>query len=87
MSYVKPPNISTTLDVKKCREEVIGTARRLLKEKVETIVLGCTGFSTAGIAHLIQEELGVPVVDPLVATGTLMYHELIRLYVLREVFR
>ena len=33
------------------------------------IALACTGFSTLGIAPLLSQRVGIPVVDPVVAGG------------------
>ena len=40
--------------------------------------LGCTGLTTIGIAKLLEQEVGLPVIDPVLAEGTFAFFESIR---------
>ncbi len=58
------------LDLEKKREEVeealASESRKALEEGADTIILGCTGM--VGMAKALQKKLGVPVIDPAVAS-------------------
>lgn len=63
--------VRNTLDLmtdwgRRAAEEAL---KALLKQGVDVIVLACTGYSTIGFARTAGEIAGVPVVDPVVATG------------------
>jgi len=38
------------------------------------LVLACTGMSTIGVAEDIRRELGIRVVDPVIATGLIAWY-------------
>ncbi|HII61896.1 aspartate/glutamate racemase family protein [Pyrococcus horikoshii] len=80
-----PSGVSNTLDLLTDwgRREVINAAKRLKEKGVEVIALGCTGMSTIGIAPVLEEEVGIPVIDPVIASGAVALHALKR----REVKR
>ena len=58
------------LDLEKQRKEVeealVSESRKALEEGADTIILGCTGM--IGMAKALEEKLGVPVIDPAVAS-------------------
>ncbi len=67
----KPIGVKNTLDLmtewgKRAAEEAL---KRLLKRNVDVIVLGCTGYSTIGFAKIAEEISGIPVIDPVIASG------------------
>uniref|UniRef100_A0A7C5TGE5 Hydantoin racemase n=1 Tax=Ignisphaera aggregans TaxID=334771 RepID=A0A7C5TGE5_9CREN len=67
----RPTGVKNTLDLmtewgKKAAEESL---KRLLKRNIDVIVLGCTGYSTIGFAKIAEEISGIPVIDPVIASG------------------
>jgi len=60
----------SVLDLEKKRKEVeealVSESRKALEEGADTIILGCTGM--IGMAKALEEKLGVPVIDPAVAS-------------------
>lgn len=55
---------------------IVEAGRRLVDDGAEAIVLGCAGF--AGLDRALEDELGVPVIDP-VAAGTALAEALVRM--------
>lgn len=49
-------------DIDHTVKELVEKSRRALKKGAEIIVLGCTGL--AGLARRVEDEIGVPVIDP-----------------------
>jgi len=76
IAEAKPKNITTTLDLLKDKErsEVLRTAATLRNRGIDVIALGCTGYTTIGVAPEIQTELKLPVIDPVVAAGLVAFH-------------
>ncbi|MGI6225988.1 MAG: aspartate/glutamate racemase family protein [Peptococcales bacterium] len=74
VEYAKVEEVYNTLDLMapKGKEKVIGTAKKIVQRGADCILLGCTGMATMGIATEIEKELAVPVIDPIVASGTLI---------------
>jgi len=72
----KPRNITTTLDLlkDKMKSEVLRAAAQLRNTGVDVVVLGCTGYTTMGVASEIQTELKVPVIDPILAAGLAAFY-------------
>ncbi|MFQ3619695.1 MAG: aspartate/glutamate racemase family protein [Spirochaetales bacterium] len=69
---LKPEGIKTTLDLMKPagKEKVITAGKKLLAESNSRVLaLACTGMSTIGIAQELEEALGIPVIDPVLASG------------------
>ena len=63
---IEVPVLELEKDPGRTRKEIIREARFAMEKKgAEVIVLGCTGM--AFIARAIKEELGVPVIEPMVA--------------------
>ncbi|NOZ29347.1 MAG: hydantoin racemase [Chloroflexi bacterium] len=71
-----PDGVKTTLDLMspEGKERAVVAARRLLDRGAGVILLACTGFSTIGLAPYLQEQLGCPVIDPVVAGGLTAYY-------------
>ncbi len=63
---VKPQKVNNTNDLltDEGRQEVIESAHELQKTGADAIVLACTGMSTIGIAKFLNENLQIPVIDP-----------------------
>lgn len=76
-----PDGVSNTLDLMTDwgRKEAINAAKRLKEKGVEVIVLGCTGMSTIMIAPILEKEVGIPIIDPVIAAGAVTLHTLRRL--------
>lgn len=74
VAYQKVQGISNTLDLlnKSGKESVIQSANFLISQGAQCILLGCTGMATIGIANFIEQDLNIPVVDPIVASGSLI---------------
>jgi len=87
VSYEKPRGITTTLNIEHKVDEVIRASRKLKESGSRVIALACTGFSTVGVAPLIQRVIDVPVIDPVVASAIVMYHELKLRYEYEVLFR
>jgi len=75
-SWVKLEGVETTLDLKEndIVARTINAANDLKNQGCDVIALACTGFSTIGVAPKIGREVGIPVVDPLLAAGSIAYH-------------
>lgn len=76
----KPDGINCTLDLMKKggRESVIKKAEELKKAGVSSISLTCTGMSTIGVAEEIEKEVGLPVIDPVLAEAVCVGFEILR---------
>ncbi|MFQ5819476.1 MAG: aspartate/glutamate racemase family protein [Candidatus Heimdallarchaeota archaeon] len=75
VAYTKPEEVETTLDINKAINTYIDLAKDLVAKKdVETILLACTGFSTARIAPTIEEAVNKIVIDPVIASGIIAYY-------------
>lgn len=70
----RPHGVVTALDLHRPEAEdaFIIAAKGLVEKGAGVIALACTGFSTLGIAPVLSKQVGVPVVDPVVAGGYLM---------------
>ena len=86
ISYRKPRGVSATIDLERNIEFAVEAAEQLIRDGAQVIALCCTGFSTIGLAPILQEKLRIPVIDPIIAAGTIMYHELIRTFMLRSLW-
>ncbi|MFI1732629.1 aspartate/glutamate racemase family protein [Streptomyces acidicola] len=52
-------------------EAVLEAAAGLVEAGADTLLLACTGLNTIGVRPLLEDRLGVPVVDPVLAAGLL----------------
>lgn len=76
VSCDKPETVQTTVDLASSTgmEESVAAGQRLVATGAETVLLACTGFSTLRIAPLLEQELGVPIIDPIISTGLISYY-------------
>lgn len=65
-------NVRKTTDLTNARDSVIETSTILIDGGCEAIALGCTGLSSVRAGALLAEQLGVPVLDPVLAMGALL---------------
>jgi len=68
----KPNGVKTTLDLMKPegKQRVFATCRALVERSAcQVIALACTGMSTIGVAKELEGETGLPVIDPVLASG------------------
>jgi Asp/Glu/hydantoin racemase len=68
----KPNGVKTTLDLMKPegKQKVFDTCRTLVERSAcQVIALACTGMSTIGVAKELERETGLPVIDPVLASG------------------
>lgn len=71
---IKPERVNNTNDLltEEGRQAVIEAAYALQNTGADGIMLACTGMSTIGIAKLLNENLEVPVIDPVYAEALVM---------------
>ena len=76
----RPDGVNSTLDLMtpEGRESCFRKGRELKEMGAEVIALGCTGLTTIGIARDLEKELGIPVIDPVLAEGLFAYFEAVR---------
>lgn len=76
----KPECVNSTLDLMtpKGRAAMLEEGKRLRDQGAQVIALACTGLATIGIAGELEEMLGIPVIDPVLAEGLFAYFESIR---------
>lgn len=76
----KPECVNSTLDLMtpEGRAAMIKEGLRLKQEGAEVIALACTGLATIGIAKELEQTVGIPVIDPVLAEGLFAYFESIR---------
>ena len=64
--------VNRTTDLEAAQDRIFAGASELVGQGCDVLALGCTGFSTLGVAPLLTERLNVPAVDPVVAMGALL---------------
>lgn len=76
----RPEGVNSTLDLMTPtgRTNVVKKAQELKELGAEVIALACTGMSTIGIAKELEKECGIPVIDPVMAEGAIVYFECLR---------
>lgn len=76
--YELPKGVVTTNDLQtvKGKKSVLDSALKLKECGCDVIVFACTGLSTSGAAVLLK-DIGIPVVDAVVAEGIMMKFMLI----------
>lgn len=71
-----PDNVETAVDLS--QEAVIDSMKacgeELISKGAKCILLTCTGMSPIGAAFKLREYLGIPVIDPLMASMNSLYH-------------
>lgn len=68
---LSPAGVRTTLDLltPAGRAATLAAGRLLRDQGAGVICLACTGMSTAGLAPILRRDLGIPIIDPVLATG------------------
>lgn len=76
----KPEGVNSTLDLMtdEGKRNCIACAQKIKDMGAEVIALGCTGLTTIGVAPMLEKEVGIPVIDPVLAEGTFAFFESIR---------
>jgi Asp/Glu/hydantoin racemase len=76
LASAKPVGVETTVDLMKPpgKQAVLTAAEKLREKGAQVLVLACTGMSTIGVAEDISRELGIRVVDPVIATGLIAWY-------------
>lgn len=75
-----PDGVHCTLDLQgeKGWNAVCEKAKSLRNAGADVIALACTGMATLGIAPELEAVTGIPVLDPVMCEGLIMYMELLR---------
>lgn len=75
VACAKPPGVQTTVDLMTPagRRAALEAVDQLREAGAQLILLGCTGLCTVGLAPDIERRTGLPVIDPVVASGMLAY--------------
>ncbi len=76
---VQPRGVETTNDLRTATgyDACIEGAREVVGDGVDVIMQACTGMTTIGLAPRLQADLGVPVIDAVVAAGSILFHRLV----------
>ncbi len=76
----RPQGIHSTLDLMTLEghDATLMAAREIKAAGAGVIALGCTGLTTIGITSEIEKEVGIPVIDPVLAEGLFAFYESIR---------
>lgn len=76
VTEIKPEGVTTTLDLLDRRKKVqlISSARELKAKGADVIVLSCTGYATIGIAQELKRNLGIHIVDPVLASAVATWY-------------
>ncbi|MCJ7506068.1 AroM family protein [Candidatus Bathyarchaeota archaeon] len=71
LADIKTEGVMTTLDLldEKRKTQLISSARELKAKGADVILLSCTGYATIGIAQELKQSLGIPIVDPVLASA------------------
>lgn len=71
-----PKGVETTVDLMtgEGQQRIVAAGERLREQGAGVLLLACTGFSTIRIAPLLEERLGLPVIDPVIAAGLTTYY-------------
>ena len=74
VAVARPQGVTNTTHLLEpgARDRAVEAARGLVQQGADVILFGCTGFVTVGVAPRIRAELGVPVVDPVLAAGLIL---------------
>ena len=72
----KPYGVKTTLDLmkKEAKKNSLIATKQLKQRGAKVIALACTGFSSIGIAQELESEVGIPVLDPVLAAGLFAWY-------------
>jgi len=71
LAEARPKGVATTLDLLREKESahLFSAAEELKKKGADVVLLACTGYATIGIAKELRRRLGIPVVDPVLASA------------------
>lgn len=71
-----PEGVKTTVDLmsEQGKGRFVQAATRLKRQGAGVILLACTGFSTIRAAPFLEEQIGVPVIDPVISAGLIAYY-------------
>lgn len=74
VAFTRPRSVTNTTHLLEpgAIDRAMESARALMEQGADVILFGCTGFVTVGLAPRIRTELGVPVVDPVLAAGLML---------------
>jgi len=72
----KPKGVTTTLDLLRKEEgaHLFSAAEQLKEKGADVILLACTGYATVGIAQELRKRLGIPIVDPVLASALVTWY-------------
>ena len=78
LDYEKPEGVNNTNDLQtdEGKKAIINSAKELKEKGADVIAFACTGLSTAKAYNLLK-EVGLPIVDGVIAEGTIMLNMLI----------
>lgn len=76
----KPDGVDSTLDLMtpEGRESCIKSGQALKDAGASVIALACTGLTTIGITRELEDKIGIPVIDPVLAQGVFACFEATR---------
>ena len=76
VAAAKPAGVETTVDLMKSsgKKAVLEAAVQLMEKGARVLALACTGMTTIGAAQVIHKELGIKVVDPVIASGLFAWY-------------
>jgi len=76
VAETKPEGIKTTLDLmtNEGKRNAFKSIKYLKEKGAEVIALACTGYSTVVIAQDLEKEVGIPVLDAVIAAGLFAWH-------------
>ena len=69
-----PEGVATANDLYSpgAEEFFIDPVQQLMKKGARSIALACTGFASLGTAAKLNQRFNIPVVDPVVAAGSII---------------
>lgn len=73
----RPDGVTDTTDLLTAAggEAAWDTAAAMVRDGADTLLFACTGLTTIGLGPWVRSELGVPVVDAVLAAGAVaLYH-------------
>lgn len=75
-----PSGVTNTNDLLTAwgKQSILEEAKKQKDLGAEAIALACTGMATIQIAPVLEKAVGIPVLDPVMCEGLVMYLELLR---------
>jgi len=76
LAEARPVDVKTSLDLMtdKGMENAFKSVKYLKEKGAEVIALACTDYSTIGIANDLEKEVGIPVLDAVIAADLFAWH-------------